>query len=282
MIVTAKYNMLYPPLLARIYAEEKNKDSKDPTKAAKTRLHQMFGAYVQGNAHKKAIGLLESGFCRDEFQTHPDITECDVIQRNGCESFPTNENIAAKEVAASIMKLHASTKERLPYLEKFHGFIGKHTGNVETIMDLGCGFNPFSVPYLVTHNLKIYYAYDIDMRTKDILNRFFASQNLPQSADCRDLIVETPTEKVDLAFMCKLVPVLEAQATGRGFELARQLDTKFLVITYPLKSLGGRNKGMGKNYAAQFEKAQDAGALDKYAIVAGEEIGNELVYVLEK
>ena len=252
MITSAKYNMLYPPLVERIYAEESRKGGKDCEKAVKTRLHQMFGAYVQGNAHKKAAALLQ------KLEAGKDI----------------------KEISAAIMALHASTKERLPHLDAFCEFVTRHIGTVETIMDLGCGFNPFSVPYWVEYNIKTYYAYDIDTRTKDLLNRFFTYLSLPCTADCADLAVETPSHKVDLALICKLLPVLEAQAHGRGFELARQQNAKFLVITYPLKSLGGREKGMGRNYAAQFEKAQAEGALGVYSLIASKEIGSELAYVL--
>jgi len=254
MITSTKYNMLYPPLVERIYTEESRKSGKDCEKAVKTRLHQMFGAYVQGNAHKKAAALLQA--------------------------LEAGEDLA--EISAAIMALHTSTKERLPHLEHFCAFVANHTGSIETIIDLGCGFNPFSIPYWTGYKLKAYYAYDIDTRTKGLLNRFFMHLGLPPTAGCADLVVETPAYKADLALMCKLVPVLEAQAQGRGFELARQQHAKFLVITYPLKSLGGREKGMGKNYAAQFEKAQANGALGGYVPVECKEIGNELVYVLAR
>jgi len=247
MITSAKYSMLHPPLVERIYNEEKDE------KKVKTRLHQMFGAYVQGNAHKKTAHLL------NELEAGRD----------------------AKDVSTEILQLHASSKERSAFLQSFHDFIYGHAGEAETMLDLGCGFNPFSIP-LLPYNIKEYHAYDIDTRTRDLLNRFMRQLNLPQLAHCADLAVETPTQTIDLAFMCKLVPVLEMQQPGRGFELARQLNAKFLVITYPLKSLGGRNKGMGKNYAAQFENAHAAGKFGNYEPVGEREIGNELAYILKR
>lgn len=254
MINSTKYNMLYPSLLARIAAEEQTKNAKNHEKAVKTRLHQMFGAYVQGSAHKKTTALLQT------LTDGGDVTE----------------------ICAAIMVLHASTKERLPHQAAFCEFVIKHTGMVETMADLGCGFSPFSIPYWQSCGCPISacHAYDIDTRTRDLLNRFFTCLGLPAHAACADLAVETPAENVDVALMCKLVPVLEAQRPGRGFELARLQNAKYLVITYPLKSLGGREKGMGKNYAAQFEKAWTQGALGHYAPVAGGEVGSELVYVL--
>jgi len=253
MISGAKYSMLHLPLVERIYVEESRKHGKNCEKAVKTRLHQMFGAYVQGNAHKKAFALLDS-LC-------------------------AGSSASTQEISKAIMALHASTKERLPHLEDFYTFITGHTGSVETVLDLGCGFNPFSIPYLQVQKLKSYHAYDIDTRTRDAINRFFTYLNLPPTAACADLIVDSPAEKVDLAFMCKLIPVLEAQAAGRGFELARLLNATFLAITYPLKSLGGRDKGMSKNYTAQFERAVADGALGNYTVIDSAQIGNELVYM---
>ena len=67
---------------------------------------------------------------------------------------------------------------------------------------------------------------------------------------------------------------------GRGYALANGLNARFLVVTYPLKSLGGREKGMAKNYAAQFESALLGGRLDRFKKIAQSEVGTELVYVL--
>jgi len=241
-MTSKKYSILHPPLVARIYEEEKTE------KAAKTRLHQMFGAYVQGNTHKKAEALINS----------------DAIDQ--------------------VLRLHASTKERLPHYPRFCEFILSHIEwpqTIMSIMDLGCGFNPFAISHWGL-SLDTYFAYDIDTRTRDLLNQFFLSKNLPQAAACMDLVVETPTEEADLALMCKLVPVVEAQLKGRGFQLANALNAKYLAITYPLQSLGGKNKGMGKNYDQQFKTALAGGELSNFTLVAQEEIGNELVYVMKK
>ncbi|MCL2372580.1 MAG: hypothetical protein FWC78_04170 [Defluviitaleaceae bacterium] len=249
MIISGKYDMLHPALVERIYKEEsvKHKKPQDALKATKTRLHQMYGAYSSGSSHKKAAALLASP---------GDI----------------------KATATQIMQLHASTRERLPHIEEFHAFVAAHAGPAETILDLGCGFNPFSLLHMPAPP-KTYYAYDIDIRTAALLNQFFAITGLPQAAACTDLAIQTPAHQVDIAYMQKLLPVLEAQAPGRGFALAREVNAKHLVITYPLKSLGGREKGMGKNYAARFEAAIVSGEMQG-EIIAQENIGSELVYVI--
>jgi len=247
--MTKKYAGVYPPLIQRIQAEEEHKGSKHAPKAVKTKLHQLYGAYTQDNAHKKALALLSD-------------------MENGID------------VTHQLLSLHASTKERLGHYHEFYDFILNHTGPIESIMDIGCGYNPFSVN-LIQAAIKAYHAYDIDVRVADMLNRYFTILGLQPLAKCADLAVDFPEAQTDLALMCKLIPVLEAQAQGSGFRLARNLRVRYLLITYPLKSLGGREKGMAKHYATTFEKALTNGELGHLAPIAQKQIGRELLYLLK-
>ena len=289
--MTKKYAAVYQPLVERIQAESEKGHKKGPSsaKATKTKLHQLYGAYTQDNAHKKAAAIISA------------LEEsCAHIIRAGDDK---------AGAAVSLLSLHASTKERLPHYARFYNFILSHTGPVESILDIGCGYNPFSVPRLLDalasaaevacldtgepaqagrmavspclFGLKAYHAYDIDTRVADLINRFLVCMSLPPLAQCADLAVHIPTQQADLALMCKLIPVLEAQAPGSGYRLARELNVRHLLITYPLKSLGGREKGMTKHYAARFEQAMESGELGKFELTAQCRTGTEMLYLLE-
>ncbi|MCL2498742.1 MAG: hypothetical protein FWE90_00220 [Defluviitaleaceae bacterium] len=254
-----KYIYLYPPLVERILAEEATR--KDPDKAVKTRLHQLYGAYVQPSAYKKAVAVLNIN----------------------------NKALSVPE-AGGILRLHASTRERLPHYPDFYRFIFEHVPPPESIVDLGCGFNPFSLPFLfeaspdIQAKLQTYYAYDICTQQAELLNRFFTVYGLPPAAECRDLATPEPFDseppKADLVFMLKLLPVLEAQSPDSGFRLACCLHARHLVITYPLKSLGGKEKGMARHYRHTFETAFNAGKLSPFIPVTERQIGTEWVYIL--
>ncbi|MCL2189910.1 MAG: hypothetical protein FWC16_13015 [Defluviitaleaceae bacterium] len=252
-----KYANLYAPLVARIYAEEAEK--KDAQKAAKTRLHQLYGAYRQPNAHKKASALLDMW----EKSATPISTES----------------------IRPLLCLHASTHERLPFYEDFYAFIFENIPPPQTVMDLGCGFNPFALPFLLeahpAKKLEAYHAHDIDTRQAALINRFFAQHQLPAAAQCSDLATHTPQAPADLALLLKLLPVLEAQAPMRGYQLARETNAQNLVITYPLKSLSGKEKGMARNYRQAFENSLSAGQLAPYSLTAEYNIGTEWVCILE-
>jgi len=241
-----KYAGVYPPMVERLMEEQ------GELKAVKTKLHQAYGAYTQENGHKKAARLL------DEM-----------------------ENSGSDIMARDLLALHASTKERLPFYEEFYGFILENTGSIESVLDIGCGYNPFSVP-LIPVEVKAYYAYDIDTRGAELINRFFTLLGLPPLAKCADLAVEIPHDTADIALMCKLLPVLEAQVPGSGFKMARNLNVHNLLISYPLKSLGGREKGMAKHYTASFEKALAEGQLKPFSLVAQKRVGQEMLYLAHK
>jgi 16S rRNA (guanine(1405)-N(7))-methyltransferase len=256
-----KYANLHPPLVARIAAEESKQ--KDPEKAVKTRLHRLYGAYTQPNAHKKAGAVL------------------DAWEASGAASPAPTE---------ALLRLHASTRERLPYYTELYAFILNHTDPPASILDVGCGFNPFSLPILFSlmpvNRLHTYHAYDIDVQQAALLNRFFIRHSLPPTAGCLDLAVQTPDVEVDLALMFKLLPVLEAQSpavsgtAAGGFRLASRLKARHLAITYPLKSLGGNEKGMERNYRHAFETALNAGQLSPFTLLTEKRIGTEWVYIL--
>ena len=241
MTISKKYNMLHPELLQRICEETPD------LKAAKTRLHQLYGAYVNESSHKKAAALL------------------------------------AQRDYDAILRLHASTRERLPHYPEICNFIKSHTGedNIKTILDLGCGFNPFALHFWRLPALTAYHACDIDTRTAALLNSFFEIHGLPQTAECADLIAETPAPTADIVLIFKLLPVLEAQKVGRGYELLREVEGRFVVVSYPLKSLGGRSKGMERNYSAGFMAAVGEGRLGDKRLIAEARVGDELIYVLK-
>ena len=251
-----KYSNLLPALVERISREVRHK--KYPDKATKARLHQLYGAYIQPNSSKKAQALI------NQLKPASELI-CHVKAQN--------------EIINKLLKLHASTSERLPYYGDFYDFIFNCVGTADKILDLGCGFNPFSLPFYPCLPTE-YHAIDIDLHTKDLLNAFFDTLRIPKYAICEDLETITPTAKADLTLMLKLIPVLEANNPGRAYSLANGLNTTWLVATFPTKSLGGKKKGMALNYRAGFHDALNNNLLNNYRLVAESSIGNELVFVL--
>jgi len=252
-----KYSSVYQPLLERVYREEsaKYKKDKEIIKAVKNRLHTIYGAFFHENSVKLAENLIDN----------PD-------------------EILSVGMSEKLLSFNTSSKERLPFIRELYQFIFDTVSyeNINTILDIGCGFNPFSLPIMFESkpglNIKSYYAFDIDVNLAKIINKYFVLFDLPQYAGCIDIISEIPSQTADIAFLFKIIPTVENCKKGRGFEILNNLNTKYAVVPFPTKTLCGKNKGMTKNYADFFEGNLD---YDKFAIIGKEIFANELVYVLK-
>ena len=237
-----KYSGLYEPLVKRICEEEhiKYKNNSDRVKAVKTKLHLLYGAFLKQSLREKANILLDKG----------DID--------------------------GILRLHSSTLERIGHYKKFYEYIFKYAAS-GTILDIGCGYNPLSVSYM-PEKPAFYYAFDIDYNIAAFIRRYFEISGLSNVCGCMDVITETPRQAADTAFLFKLLPVIESQKPGRGLKLLKELKVKNIVATYPTKSLGGKNKGMRKNYSSAFENMVSG----EFEIINSDIVGDELIYILTR
>ena len=272
ILFSKKYSTLYKPLVLRVCEEEYKKYSNDKerVKGAKSTLHAMYGAYLTVGCHKKANKILKK--IKEENENHEKKNEERENQKN-----KKQENLKG------ILQLHASTKERTLHLTEFYQFIFENIGSIKSVLDIGCGLNPFTLPYMPNNDKIVeYHALDIDYRIADLNNSYFTSLGLPALAGCADIITETPRISVEVAFLFKLLPLIERQAKGRGIQLLREIDARHLIITYPTKSLSGKMKGMKAFYAAVFEEMFRDELSNDLFISAKGEIGDELIYVVNK
>ena len=66
---------------------------------------------------------------------------------------------------------------------------------------------------------------------------------------CRDLLASPPAGRPDVTLLLKTAPCLERQEPGSVVRLLRAIRSPFVVVSFPTKSLGGREKGMRRSYA---------------------------------
>jgi 16S rRNA (guanine(1405)-N(7))-methyltransferase len=236
VIVTAvssskKYRSLCADTVRRVAARElaaaPRSNTKAAVKATKRRLHQVYGAFE---------------YEMDE----------DVVWRQLQAAYQGGEEDEIRSACSQIMGLHSSTRERLPLLDRFYPAIWAAAGRPATILDLGCGLNPLALPWMDLPAGARYVALDIDAVRIDFLNRFLALAGHPPLARCQDLLVEPPQDAADLALLLKMSPSLERQEPGATLRLLQQLRTPRAAVSFAVKSLGGREKGMLAHYRQQF------------------------------
>ena len=166
-----KYAGLDRSVVGRIYSEMAPKYAKyaDVVKAVKKELHIIYGSFLTKDCHAKAEMLISN--------------YSNAGGRALYAPAGTQDMYSDKDFAARLMGLHASTSERAADADSIYRMAGSYIRPQDTLLDIGCGYNPFSLPFLPTKP-KSYFAYDICMRTINLVNSYF--EPLAQAAyrDC--------------------------------------------------------------------------------------------------
>ncbi len=222
-----KYKYLCNDTLYRIsdWALKRFKGKK-AIKAAKKKLHQVYGAYLEAFQPGKIQKLL------DQIPGHPD-----------------EESL--KTIALEIMESHTSTSERILFMEQFYTDLFKHIEKPKKILDLACGLHPFAVLWMELGPAVEYYAFDIDTRLIALVNTFFGYLHRSYKAQGSDIIISIPAIEADVVFLLKTLPCLEQQVKGISEKIITSLKAKHIIISFPSKSLTGKDKGM-ENYYHSF------------------------------
>jgi 16S rRNA (guanine(1405)-N(7))-methyltransferase len=188
------------------------------------------------------------------------------------------DRAAVQAVCRRVLEAHASTRERLRDVETLYAWVFSQTGPVHAILDIGCGLNPLAIPWMpVTPSVR-YEAYDIFTDLAEFLNRFFRITGQNGQAFAQDVTIRAPASEGDLALMLKLLPALDHLPGGDGLRLLRAVRAPWIAVSFPVASLGGREKGMADYYAAHF---QTLVAEEPWSILA-QRFPSELVFLVDK
>lgn len=249
---SSRYRDVDRALLARLADEElpRARNLDDAVKRVKRRLHQAVGAF-RGASHASAIAATWTG----------DLSEPRF--RAAC---------------ADALRAHASTRERVPYLDAFYPGIWAHIGAPARILDLGCGLGPLALPWMGLASDATYVASDVDRRPLATVAEFLDLVGQPHRVDVRDLVVDPPTDEADVALLLKLVTTLDRQDPDAAARLLRALRVRHAVVSFPARSLGGRGKGMERSYRERLARLVDE--TGRVWAVAEASVPNELVFVL--
>lgn len=184
------------------------------------------------------------------------------------------------EAHSKLLALHASTKERLPYYEEVYENIFSVAGKPKKILDLACGLNPFSYPYLGCK--PEYIANELCGADAEFVQSFFDGLNIPGKAFAFDLLnfEETPFLPFlssDVCFLFKALDSLEAIRWGFSETFLPKIPSKHLVVSFSTRSLGGK-KEIRQSKRSWFERLLGK---NRWAYKTFE-IQNEYFYVIKK
>jgi hypothetical protein len=163
--------------------------------------------------------------------------------------FRTKENLAeikkllSEKKIDQILSVHSSTKERILFYPQLYQKIFQITGKPKTLLDLGCGINPFSFQHMKLSKLN-YYAYDLSKEEISLINQYFKSINLDGKAEILNLLDFDKVKRLpsaDLSFLFKMTDVLDR---GKGHktseELIKSIPAKHVVISFATLTMSGK------------------------------------------
>jgi 16S rRNA (guanine(1405)-N(7))-methyltransferase len=243
-----KYRHLCEDTLDRIaeWALERHPGSREALKAAKRKLHQIYGAYLEGTDHEQIDALV-----RD---LDPNASDAQI--RSTCED---------------VLGGHASTAERLGIMADLYPALLAEIGSPRRLLDLCCGLNPFSLPWMGLDPATSYRAIDIDQSLVSSINRFLEALGRPATAECRDVVTRGLSDESDAVLLLKSVPCLEQQEKGCATRILQGLRARQLVVSFPTGSLGGRARGMAQHYEGLANRmAEDLGTSIRSLTYPGE------------
>lgn len=224
----AKYGAVSTALIRHIGAAELAKRSSlnEAIKATKNKLHQVGGMYLAERA--------------------PYDRWLDELKR-------TSEVSETLAVLGRIMRHHASTRERLPILDRFYATILGDLPPIRSVLDVACGLNPLAVPWMPLAPDATYHAVDIYEDMMRFLDGAFDVLGVRGQAETRDVLHDCPTDEVDVALVLKAIPCLEQLDKAAGRRLMDTIRARHIVVSFPTRTVGGRNVGMRANYEAHFD-----------------------------
>ena len=259
VLASARYRGLCPDLVRYIGAQElgKRRNLKEAIKATKNKLHQVGGAYL-GSA----------------LETQAWLTEVQQLLMK-------QDTAALREACRRMMGYHASTRERLPILDQFYATIFADLGPIHSILDLACGLNPLALPWMLGSSIErplSYYACDIYQHLAMLHESWFPLLNIEGHASVCDILQQCPSQQVDVALLLKTIPCLEQINKAATHTLLQTIHARYLVISFPIQSLGGRNKGMLTYYEQHFHTLPGLTECE----IRRFEFASELVFVVRR
>ncbi|MBI2572412.1 hypothetical protein HYV86_01000 [Candidatus Woesearchaeota archaeon] len=174
------------------------------------------------------------------FRTQGNVTKEDV-ERYFASKY-------GKKALVELLSLHHSTKERLEFYQQLYQDVFRITGDPRSIIDLGCGLNPLSLPLMGLSDVR-YYAYDVSKQEIAVLDYFFSRiAKLYPEINARAQILDISNvegvrhlPKSDVCFMFKVTDHLDK---GKGHkmteEVLKAVPTRFIVLSFATKTMSGK------------------------------------------
>lgn len=196
----------------------KSKEFKRVLKDLRKKLHDVYGVFI---LDKKDLSLLKEYLKKTK--------EIDA---------------EALDLHKNILLTHKSTAERFDFYPSVYENIFKLTGKPKSILDLACGLNPMSFPWMGLKEVD-YFASELTEEDSRFIQDYFDMMKkysgLNGKAFPIDLLKMKQLPKTDVCFLFKVLDSLEDLERDISKKVLQKIPAKFVVVSFPTMSIGGKN-----------------------------------------
>ncbi|MFA5333064.1 MAG: hypothetical protein WC376_01050 [Candidatus Nanoarchaeia archaeon] len=151
---------------------------------------------------------------------------------------------ASKETYEKLLKIYDSN--RFIVLKDLYEKIFEITGKPKVLIDLACGLNPLTLPWMNLESNCKYYCYDLEQNLIDFLNKYFKIIKKGYKAFLCDALTTPPKIKSDIVLLFKSTTCFEWQSPKSTVKLLEKINSNYLVISVMLR--GEENITGTRNY----------------------------------
>jgi len=236
-------------------------EGRDALKAAKRSLHELTGAFLSAESFRRAEKLVQ-------------LLAGDSMER--CLQF-----------CLQILRLHASSAERLPVLSDMYERVWSAVATVRgvrredpvRVLDVACGLNPFALPWMGLPTGSSYHGIDADGRVVDLARLAVPHLQLPELAhpaavEIGEALASSlvSSERFDVVLLLKTIPTLERLSPGASNELLQRISAPVVVISTATGSLSRRSRRHLRHDALIERVVEESGRKARLFRVASEAV----------
>ncbi len=249
---------------------ERAKELKKLIKEVRAVIRRQYGLF-QTKDIIKAPGLLQD----------LDKALKKIAKENKAENLFDDQKV--QKIHMELLKIHVSTKERLPFYSKFFQDIFAVTGRPKSILDIACGFNPLAIQYM-NHTPERYTATELNKKDTAIITSYFTTlQKVDQYKKLKLKTIQCDLEKkedvnklrgnFDVCFALKIFDLLENKTSEY---IVKKITCKWLIASFSTKTI--TKAPMRFKRRASFQKMLRRLGFEYTTIT----FSNEIAYVIKK
>jgi len=111
------------------------------------------------------------------------------------------------------------------------------------------------------------------------VQHYYQENSLPVVIREADILSKIPTVATDVVLLFKIIPLLEQQKKDYYRQLINELQAKYIVVTFPTKTMSGKSVGMLENYTKQFDEFVESSG---FQTLFRKSYRNELLYIITR